>query len=204
MVDEVRIYVEGGGDGKSSKAKLREGFGIFLSELRQKAREKRIRWNLTACGGRDQAHRGFANAMASYPKALVVLLVDSEGPITFGTDKRTYLQDRDGWDIQTTTEDQCHLMVQDMEAWLLADPEALSTYYGQGFNARAIPASPNIETIAKNQLIPTFEKATKATQKGTYHKIRHGTALLARVNPMIVRGKSPHCDDLFVKVGARL
>ncbi len=204
MVDEVRIYVEGGGDGKNTRAQLREGVGTFLSELRRKARDKRIRWKIVACGGRDQAHRHFTNASASYPNALIILLVDSEGPVPFGADKRNYLHIRDKWNCQGATEDQCHLMVQDMEAWLLADPEALSTYYGQGFNAGAIPASSGVETIPKDQLVPILNKATKATQKGTYHKIRHGTALLSRVNPMIVRRKAPHCNDLFVKVRAKL
>ena len=31
MVDEIRIYVEGGGDGKNTKAAFHEGMSRFLS-----------------------------------------------------------------------------------------------------------------------------------------------------------------------------
>lgn len=34
-----------------------------------------------------------------------------------------------------------HLMVQCMEAWLVADPDCLKAYYGRGFNERRLPES---------------------------------------------------------------
>ena len=49
MVSEVRVYVEGGGEGKETKASIRRGFGMFLGHLRNIAREQRIRWQIIAC-----------------------------------------------------------------------------------------------------------------------------------------------------------
>jgi hypothetical protein len=44
-------------------------------------------------------------------------------------------------------------MVQAMEAWFLADREALAEFYGNGFSAQNLPGSPtNIEAIPKDDL----------------------------------------------------
>lgn len=39
----------------------------------------------------------------------------------------------DDWDLDGVADEQIHLMVPTMEAWLVADPEALARFYGQGF-----------------------------------------------------------------------
>jgi len=58
MVTEVRIYAEGGGDKKDTRALLREGFSRFLDSLRKMARSKGIRWNATSlqrgCSGQKK------------------------------------------------------------------------------------------------------------------------------------------------------
>jgi hypothetical protein len=36
-----------------------------------------------------------------------------------------------------------------LEAWFLADKDALKACYGQGFNPNSIPGNPNVEQIAK-------------------------------------------------------
>jgi hypothetical protein len=147
MVTEVRIYAEGGGDKKDTRALLREGFSRFLDSLRKMARNKGIRWNVTVCGGRYQAHDRFATALNEHHDAFNVLLVDSEGPVA--NTPWLHLLGRDNWSAHGTNDDHCHLMVQAMEAWLIADPGALSEYYGQGFNANPIPCAGNVETIPK-------------------------------------------------------
>jgi hypothetical protein len=52
MVSEIYIYIEGGGDKKFGKTKIREGFHKFLEDLLTQARERNIRWNLVASRGR--------------------------------------------------------------------------------------------------------------------------------------------------------
>jgi hypothetical protein len=95
MVSEIRIYVEGGGDGSESKAAIRQGFGQFLDPLRQLARSRRIRWQVVACGGRNSAFDDFKTALGSHEDAFNLLLVDSEAPVS--QPPWDHLLVRDGW-----------------------------------------------------------------------------------------------------------
>lgn len=81
MVNEIRIYAEGGGDKADTKARIREGLSVFLDPIRHAAREKRIRWRVIACGGRGQAYDAFVSAVRQHPDAHNILLVDSEGAV---------------------------------------------------------------------------------------------------------------------------
>ena len=56
-------------------------------------------------------------------------------------------------------------MAQCMEAWLVADPEALAEFYDQGFNANALPKRINLEEEPKAQIYVALENATRQTQK---------------------------------------
>jgi hypothetical protein len=73
VVKEIRIYAEGGGDGKDQKARIREGFSSFLNELRLLARAKRINWQIIACGSRNDTYRNFQNALEDHPNAFNVI-----------------------------------------------------------------------------------------------------------------------------------
>ncbi len=97
----------------------------------------------------------------------------------------------------SAVEDQAHLMVQVMEAWFLADPDALSTYYGQGFLVNSLPGRMDIEKIEKEKVFKVLSHATKRTQKGEYHKTRHGFDLLERIDPNLVRAASLHAEALL-------
>jgi len=88
-------------------------------------------------------------------------------------------------------------MVQVMEAWYLADRERLQDYYGKGFRAAALPKNRNVEEIDKRQLERSLKDATRATQKGTYHKIQHGPAILERIRLEMVRQFAPGCERLI-------
>jgi hypothetical protein len=196
MVSEIRIYVEGGGDRADSKSRIREGFGLFLKDLRELARSKSIRWQIIACGGRESTFEDFQTALLSHPDAFNILLVDSEAPVR--NSPWQHLQQRDRWkQPEGTTDEQCHLMAQTMEAWLIADVDALSKFYGQGFTVKAIPRRQNVEEIDKANVTSALENATRPTKTGKYHKIRHGPKLLQLVNVQIVRVAAPHCNRLF-------
>jgi hypothetical protein len=136
-MNEIRIYVEGGGDKSDGRAAIRQGFNQFLTPLRELARRRRM--------------------------------VDAEGPVQ--SSPWAHLQARDGWTAPSGAGDEhCHLMVQTMEAWFIADPESLAKYYGQGFRRNSLPATSNVESIPKNTLEPALIHATKETRKGRYHK----------------------------------
>jgi hypothetical protein len=84
-----------------------------------------------------------------------------------------------------------------MEAWFLADREALTEFYGPEFLAGSLPGQPNIEQIPKPALVPMLEHASQQSSKGPYHKTRHGFALLALINPQRLRDASLHASRLF-------
>ncbi len=195
MVKEIRIYVEGGGSGEI-RSQVRRGFSGFLKELRRLAQEKRIRWFLVACGSRNSTYDDFMMALRSHPDAFNVLLVDAEGPVN--TDPCQHLHSRDGWDMKDVADEQCHLMVQLMESWFLADMAMLKGYYGQGFNENPIPGRANVEEIPKDEVLSALEKATsRAEKKGRYHKTHHAPDLLEKLTASQVRSKAPHCERLF-------
>jgi len=43
-------------------------------------------------------------------------------------------------------------MVQCMETWIVADPEAVKKYYGAGFKAEKVPKRENLEEEPKSQI----------------------------------------------------
>ncbi len=185
---EVRIYVEGGGDSRDSKEALRRGF-------RQLFHNAGVSVQVVACGRRDKAYKDWKLALDSHSDAVNLLLVDSEGPVTGDTTPWKHL--RGTWDLPLGTEERCHLMVQLMESWFLADPAALSAYYGQHFGVGGLPGRENVEEIPKSDVERSLKRATEKTQKGEYHKIRHAADLLGRIDPARVRKRAPHCERLF-------
>lgn len=196
-MSEIRIYVEGGGDKNASKATFRQGMNAFFSGIVQLARSQKIGWTLIACGPRNNAFRDFKTALRTHPDAFNLLLVDAEDPVT-ASSIRQHLKDRDNWDALDMDETHCHLMVEIMENWLLADVEALARFYRQNFNRNAIPNTQNVERISKKTVETALTNATRQTQKGEYHKIQHGPNLLGLVSVPTIRKRAPYCDQLFV------
>jgi Domain of unknown function (DUF4276) len=192
--------MEGGGEGKDSKAALRQGMDVFLTPLKDAVRAKSWRWRLVCSGGRNAAFDGFRNAVQNGDDAVVVLLVDAEAPVNGAAS--AHLQARDGWDLGFASDQAVHLMVQTMEAWIVADPDALAAYYGQGFLKNALPKSQNLETVAKATLATALENATRKTKtKGAYHKIRHASDLLKLINREKVQQRCPACARMFEALG---
>ena len=150
---------------------------------------------MIASGSRNDAFEDFREALKRHPGDYIILLVDSEQPVTTGPWQ--HLKDRtgDNWLRPTkASEDQAHLMVQVMESWFLADKQVLTEYYGQGFLAGSLPGQPNIELVAKQDVFNALQHASRKTQKGEYHKTRHGFDLLELINPKRVRTASPHAE----------
>jgi len=202
MVREIRIYVEGGGQDKLTWRKIREGLSNFLDPLRQLARSHRVGWSIIPCGSRNDTFEELKIGLRTRPEAFNVLLVDSEGPVS--RSRLEHLRHQDRWDVALLTEDQCHLMVQTIEAWLVADPEALAGYYGQDFRPKALPKHDDVEAIPKDQLYASLKRATFRTQKGPYHKIRHCADLLGLLNRDRVRQRAYYCNQLFRTLEARI
>ena len=198
----VAIYMEGGGDRKDAKAAktaIRQGMDALLYPLKSAARARALHWKLVPCGGRNEAFRRFRDAASNEDDAIVVLLVDAEGPVNGAPS--SHLQARDRWDMSFADGNTIHLMVQAMETWIVADPAALSTYYGQNFNGNVLPRAVNLELVPKAVVAQALKLATERTTKGRYHKIRHASELLKRIDVERVKARCPHCAQLFRVIG---
>lgn len=200
----VKLYVEGGGDSAALKTACREGFARFLEKAGLSGHMPRI----VACGGRQDAFDSFCTALKNGEPAL--LLVDSEAPVALAAqlgdatvkDVRSqwlpwlHLLHRpgDGWEKPAGAQDmQCHLMVQCMESWLLADRASLKVFFGQGFLENKLPPdNPDVEAIAKNELYQSLANATRTCKtKAQYGKGEHSFKLLALLDPVKVMDVSP-------------
>lgn len=195
MIEGIRIYIEGGGDHRDTRAALRFGFGEFFKSLREKARHKNMRWNITVCGTRRFAFNAFCEALRSRSESFCILLVDSESSVS--QTPWEHLLKRDSWLNPGAGDEHCHLMVQTMETRLIADRQALERFYGQNFNTNRIPATEDVETIEKASLEPALKEATRRTQKGEYHKTRHGPKILEMLDYTGVCEKAHYCRRLF-------
>lgn len=199
----VKIYIEGGGDSSGTKRSLRQGMDALLRPLKDAARAKALHWDLVMCGPRNQAFQKFRDEVGKGDNAIIMLLVDAEGPLPADSGPRQHLQSpsRDGWDMQFADEDTIHLMVQSMETWIAADPDALSTYYGQNFNRNALPKRENLEMEPKADVARALNQATEHTTKRRYKKIKHASDLLKRIHVEKVKDRCPHCARLFDVIG---
>jgi hypothetical protein len=203
MVKEVRVYVEGGGDQSDTRRQLEQAMGEFLLPLRNLARSNRIRWRILSRGSREATFRAYRAALASHPAAFNVLQVDAEGPVAAASPWE-HLKARDNWDNPGAEDKHCHLMVQAMEAWLLADHQALIRFYGQRFNESALPNNPNVEQVPKSTVASALANATRNTRKGTYHKTKHGFKILKILGLDRVRAAAPFCDRLVTTLAAEM
>ena len=187
----VKLYVEGGGDSKMLKTACRRGFSKFIENAGASGMMPRI----VVCGSRENAYESFRAALASGDNA--ILLVDAEEPVT-ALGPWEHLKGRDNWDRPAgATTQQCHLMVQVMESWFLADMAALESYYGQGFRRQALPQTPNIEDVPKPDVNNGLDQATRDTQKGRYNKGKHSFEILENIDPAKVVGASPYAKRLI-------
>lgn len=184
----LTIYLEGGGS-NDINARCRRGFAEYCKKVAPNCRVKII-----PCGSRDEAFKDFKiDVSKNAASNRIALLVDSEARIVPNSRPSAFLQANEGWDFSGLPTGQVFLMVQAMEAWLLADRNKLAAYYGRGFRSNVLPYSEGtIENIPKNDLEPSLAEATKNTGKGRYHKTRHAFDLLAAIDPGKVGAGSPY------------
>lgn len=195
----VKLYVEGGGDTNTLKTACRKGFTAFITNAGVERRPR-----IVACGSRRDAYESYCTAVANGEDAL--LLVDSEAAVETAhqspQDKPeewqswTHLKHRDGdsWDKPDGAFDtDCHLMVQCMESWFLADRDTLRAFFGQGFKENRLPAPGNaVETIPKEQVYNSLAAATRGcTTKTQYGKGEHSFQLLEKTVSTRVTAASP-------------
>jgi hypothetical protein len=193
MLTEIHIYYEGDG-------LLKQGLSAFLSEIRNRAREKRCSVRLIPTNGTPS--RDFGIAIKTNTTSWNILLLDSEGPDNGGLSASLCAEK--GWGPSQT--DSIFWMVEMMESWFHADKDALQSFYGRGFDRKALRANPEVEKIPKKDLRDGLKAATKDSSKGDYydHKTSHGQKLLELIKPARVREAAPNCRRMFEIILAKL
>ena len=182
---KAKVYVEGGGKGGLNTA-CRRAFAKFIENAGLTGNVSRVE----ACGDRGEAFNRFKAHDERDSRA--ILLVDAESPVT-ARGPWQHLKGIENWDPPPgATDSQCHLMVQVMESWFLADVSALQSYFGQGFRPQDLPRNPNIEEVRKPDVEQSLSRATRGTTKGAYRKSSHSFEILAQLNSAKVRAASPH------------
>jgi hypothetical protein len=177
MVKDITIYVEGGGnDNNRLTRECRRGFSEFFKKLGITAK-------IVACGGRSNAYHRFCIGLKRNEHCF--LLVDSEAPVKNNMNvwQHVYLREGDGWEKPNKARNEhLHFMVECMEAWFMADKDALARYYGKNFNQNALSSRTDIENIPKNELNKTLKIATRNTTKGEYSKGGHSFEILREID----------------------
>lgn len=188
----VKIYVEGGGGLEQS---CRKGFRTFFEKAGFKGKMPQI----VACGSCQSAFERFCFALDNGEKAF--LLIDSEEPVATNANPWSHLAQRkdNAWKKPlNATDSQCHLMVQEMENWFLADKKALADFFGKGFQSSALPTIENgVESISKKTVNESLKKATIVSSKGVYGKGAHSFRLLEIIDPVKVTQASPWAKRLI-------
>ncbi len=176
---EIRVYFEG-------TDALRQGFAAFFGKAKIGSNVQFI-----AAGNGISALK---KADKSHPNAWNILLKDSEGPVqpdslrTLGIGRK-YARN-------------VFWMVELMESWFLADPEALASYYG--FSGAKIRQTSNVERVPKSEVLKRLKDATRRTSKGEYNKVTHAPDLLMRLDPVRVKQRAENCRKLFEAIAARI
>jgi hypothetical protein len=182
-VNELRIYFEG-------DDRLRPGMRRFLSEIADSA--SRRGWRFAppvATYGRPV--QAFRIALETHSNAWNVLILDSED-----TDEAEIRKNR----LEGCDPDSVFWMVQIMEAWFLADVDALRALYKRRFNESALGWNPKVEEIPKLDVMERLKRVSG----GEYQKVNHGVKLLELIDPAKVRKAAPHCEQLFNVILAKL
>ena len=198
----VRIYIEGGAEGKTADADFRRGWKKFLIELHELARNNDFNsLEIVRGKGRSQAYESFIKRRNAYPEDLCVLLVDSETAVPSGTPVWDVVKNRAGdkWQRPAwATENHLYLMVHFVETWLLTDQFALQLFFKRNFNPKPLPTT-NLENRPKNEIEQALNNATKNSSKGAY---RHGQAheIMELVSPGKVKTLH-HGKRLFCNLG---
>ena len=188
---KVRIYVEGGPQAIDANGlrRFRSGFKRHFERVDPRLEAIEV----VAPGSTEQTIKRYAQGLKQYSDhSRVALLVDSDSPVTANSPAEHLRAKLDSAKVPQDARTNIFLMVQCMEAWIVADPEALEGFYkSKFFKKERLPKRPNLEQESKADLYAVLEKETKDSQKGQYGKISHAGKLLVLIDPEKVASRCP-------------
>ena len=174
---KTHIYVEGGSaKNKASRIDCENGF----SKLFRNCGYKDCMPAITACGPRKDAYDRFKTAHTQAIRKnegdFIVLLVDSEDPITNVTETWEHLKNRvgDNWECPAGARNQqVFLMATCMETWIVADRTALREHYHADQNAKH--KRPKQEQIINESQLPSMRELEKHERHDVHDKLEKAT-----------------------------
>ena len=185
---KVRIYIEGGGEGKELDEVFRRAWKRFFDAAGVRRKPRVIRG-----GGRQHTFDAFRHRVArDTAEETSLLLVDSEGCRAV---RRLVTLDTavtGGYAPRASIDLQAFLMVQVMETWFLADVDALQRCFGASFRASALRAWPQLEQVPKDTIFDVLKQAS-----GRGYTKRKAFDLLERISPDLVENACPHAMALL-------
>ncbi len=194
---KAKIYIEGGSPGQISNAIFKDSWQKFFRSAGLTGSMPGV----VRGTSRYETFDKFKDALLRQkPRKkqheILLLLVDSEGPVADGHSAWQHLKARlyDNWDKPPNAGDgSAFLMVQFMETWFLADKNALCTVFGQDFNPNALSAWADLEKVPKDTVLRALRRATN----GRYQKGDVSFKLLAEMDPHLVANDCPHAQEFL-------
>jgi hypothetical protein len=176
MVKRKYLFIEGTKD--INNGNLREGFSKLL--------EKKVKGRMPTISmgdGKQQTIDKFKNSSDSY---LLCDLDTSEPGIENDLKKNDIYQNKES----------VFYMIQEMEAWFISQPELLDKFYNSPVSKK-LPKKHASEFVEPDK---ELQKITKGTDKGIYHKVRHGTQLLKQLDADKLFNEFPDFKRLIEKL----
>ena len=175
----MNLYLEGG-------RHLRKPMNSFI----RRAIGHRFNLRVIPCGSRSVAIDRFAREARASSSS--ILLIDSEGEDLIRLARELSRQTG-----VSESARRIFFMVELMEAWFLADRNALRGYFGQGFRPNRLSGNPNVERIPKQDVLNGLINATRGSRVGAYNKGKHAARLLDRLDPDAVYRSCPNFRRLI-------
>lgn len=151
------IYIEGS-DNKEN-GNLRKGFSTLLSK-----KIPHYRFQIIMCNDKGSTIRSFKKD------------IDNSKAVLIDLDKHENFRSQELNNIDMTNDsNRCFFMVQQMEAWFLSQSDVCKDYFGKAFPEYKGNAS------AENNPSKTLKTMT-AFRKQPYHKVKHGSVLLEKLD----------------------
>lgn len=158
MVKRVYLFIEGAKD--TVNGDLREGFRKLI--------EQKVKSNfptISMGGGKAQTIKKFINSKDSK------LLCDLDASVE---NVESDLKENRLFEVKESV----FYMIQEMESWFFSQPQILDDFYGESISSKLTKEVASMINEPDKEL----ERLTKHLKNRKYQKVRHGSALLKKLD----------------------